>query len=143
MMVGAAGGVGQTGVTEVYTAASAVAIPTIRTVAADLAARADFDLDSIADLRMAVDDTCTRLVRVAARDATLSCCFAVRFERIEVIAEVDVKEIMDPLPRGSFSWWVLRCLADEVTALVLPGKTGQGGRVCIILVKRALTAGLL
>lgn len=141
-MAGAAGGVGQTGVTEVYTAASAIAIPTIRTVAADLAARADFDLDSIADLRMAVDDTCTRLVRLAACNATLSCSFAVRVERIEVTAEVDVNRMMDPLPRGSFSWWVLRCLADEVTALVLPGEAGQGGRVCIILVKQALSAGL-
>jgi serine/threonine-protein kinase RsbW len=142
-MVAPAGGVGPTGVTELYTAARAVAVPTIRTVAADLAARADFDLDAIADLRMAVDDTCMRLVRLAASDATLSCSFAVRLERIEVTAEVDVKDMMDPLPRGSFSWWVLQCLADEVTTLVLPGEAGQGGRVCIMLVKQALTPGLL
>ena len=142
-MVAPAGGVGPTGVTELYTAARAVAVPTIRTVAADLAARADFDLDAIADLRMAVDDTCMRLVRLAASDATLSCSFAVRLERIEVTAEVDVKDMMDPLPRGSFSWWVLQCLTDGVTTLVLPDEAGQGGRVCIMLVKQALTSGLL
>ncbi|MDQ3824571.1 MAG: ATP-binding protein [Actinomycetota bacterium] len=141
-MVGAAGGVGPTGVTEVHTAANAIAIPTIRAVAVDLATRIDFDLDSIADLRMAVDNTCARLVRLAACNATLSCSFAVRLERIEVTAEVDVEEMMDPLPRGSFGWWVLQCLADEVAALVLPGEPGAGGRVCIILIKHAVTGGL-
>ena len=40
---------------EVRTTASAALIPTIRAVASDLAARADFDLDAISDLRMAVD----------------------------------------------------------------------------------------
>jgi serine/threonine-protein kinase RsbW len=142
-MAGVAGGVGPTGVTEVHTAAKAIAIPTIRAVAVDLAARVDFDLDSIDDLRMAVDNACARLVRLAASNATLSCSFAVRLERIEVTAEVDVEEMMDPLPRGSFGWWVLQCLADEVAALVLPGDPGQGGRVCIILIKHALTPGLL
>lgn len=141
-MAGAAGGVGPLGVTEVHTTADALAIPAIRAVAVDLAARADFDLDAIADLRVAVDGTCARLVRLAAADATLSCSFAVRLERIEVTAEVDVEGMMDPLPTGSFSWWALRCLADEVTALVLPGEPGQRGRVCIILIKNALPAGL-
>ena len=39
---------------EVRTSATAALIPTIRAVASDLAARADFDLDAISDLRMAV-----------------------------------------------------------------------------------------
>lgn len=141
-MAGAAGGVGPSGVTEVHIPASTLVIPMVRTLAVDLAARADFDLDTIADLRVAVDDACARLVRLAAANATLSCCFDVRLERIEVAAEVEVEDIMDPLPRGSFGWWVLRCLADEVSAVLLPGESGQGGRVCIILIKYALPAGL-
>lgn len=68
---------------ELQTPAHAVAIPVIRTVAADLAARADFELDSIDDLRMAVDDACAMLVGVAADGATLSCRFIVWPERIE------------------------------------------------------------
>ena len=137
-----AGGAGPIGVTEVHTTASALAIPAIRAVAVDLAARVDFDLDSIDDLRMAVDDTCARLVRLAASNATLSCSFAVQLERIELTAEVEVEDMMDPLPRGSFGWWVLQCLADEVTALVLPDEPGHGGRVCIILIKNAWTPEL-
>jgi len=125
---------------ELHTAATTVAIPTIRTVAADLAARADFDLDSIDDLRMAADDVCAILVRVAADDATLSCRFTVRPERIEVAAEVDVDNVPDPLPTASFSWRVLECLADQVSAVSLPAEPGRRGRVCITLTKDAVRA---
>jgi serine/threonine-protein kinase RsbW len=151
MMAAGAGSVGVTPVdpsggesvlsVELRTAARTVAIPTIRTVAADLAARADFDLDSIDDLRMAVDDVCAMLVRVAASDAQLSCTLTVRPERIEVAAEVDVSDVADPLPIGSFSWRVLQCLANEVNAVSLPAEAGrQRGRMCITLAKNAVTA---
>ena len=125
---------------ELRAAASTNAIPTIRAVAADLAARADFDLDSIDDLRMAVDELCAMLVRVAAADGMLSCRFTVRPERIEVAAEVDVDGAAEPLPTRTFGWRVLECLADEVTAGTLPAQHGQYGKVCITLVKFAATA---
>ncbi len=125
---------------ELRTAASSMAIPTIRTIAADLAARADFDLDSIDDLRMAADDLCDMLVRIAADTATLSCKFTVRPERIEVAADVDVDEGADPLPTGSFSWRVLECLADQVAAVSLPAEPGRRGRVGVTLVKDAARA---
>jgi len=125
---------------ELHTAATPVVIPTIRTVAADLAARADFDLDSIDDLRMAVDDVCAMLVRIATLNATLSCMFTVRAERIELAAEVDADDSADPLPTKSFGWRVLESLADEVSARFLPGAQGQHGRVRITLVKGAVIA---
>ena len=50
---------------EVRTSATAALIPTIRAVVSDLAARADFDLDAISDLRMAVDEACATLVDAA------------------------------------------------------------------------------
>ena len=125
---------------ELRTTASTVSIPTIRTVAADLAARADFDLDSIDDLRMAVDDLCAMLVRIAAANATLYSTFTVRAERIEVAAETDVGDLADPLPTGSFAWRVLQCLADEVGATSVPAEPGRPGRVRITLAKDALTA---
>jgi serine/threonine-protein kinase RsbW len=125
---------------ELHTAATPVVIPTIRTVAADLAARADFDLDSIDDLRMAVDDVCAMLVRIAALNARLSCTFTVRAERIELAAEVDADDSADPLPTRSFGWRVLESLTDEVSVQFLPGAQGQRGRVCIILAKGAVPA---
>ncbi|MDQ3825770.1 MAG: hypothetical protein M3325_08500, partial [Actinomycetota bacterium] len=101
-----------------------------RTVAADLAARADFDLDSIDDLRMAVDDLCAMLVRIAPKDATLRCRFTARPERIEVAADVDVEDGTEPPPTRSFSWRVLECLADDVSAAALPKELGQRSRIC-------------
>ncbi len=130
---------------EMHTVASAIAIPTIRTVAADLAARADFDLDSIDDLRMAVDDACAKLVKAAAVDGTLRCRFTVLAERIEVAAEVEADHLVDPLPTGSFDRRVLESLVDEVSGLFLPGepievglpaRAGRG-RVRITLTKSA------
>jgi serine/threonine-protein kinase RsbW len=130
-----AGGVAPADATELHTAASATAIPTIRMVAADLAARADFDLDSVDDLRMAVEEACALLVRIAARNARLSCTFTVRPDRVELAVEVDVDEAADLPTPGSFGWRVLNCLADEVSALVLPAEPDQHGLVCITLAK--------
>lgn len=124
---------------ELQTPAHAVAIPVIRTVAADLAARADFELDSIDDLRMAVDDACAMLVGVAADGATLSCRFIVWPERIETVADVDVDDGADPLPTGSFRWRVLECLAEQVSTCVLTAQLGEPGRRRITLSKHATT----
>jgi serine/threonine-protein kinase RsbW len=125
---------------ELRTAASTVVIATIRTVAADLAARADFDLDSIDDLRMAVDDLCAMLVRVAPADATLRCRFTAHPERIVVAADVEVEDGTEPPPTRSFGWRVLECLADEVSAEALPRELGQPSRICITVMKNAVTA---
>jgi serine/threonine-protein kinase RsbW len=125
---------------ELRAAASTVVIPTIRTVAADLAARADFDLDAIDDLRMAVDDLCAMLVRIAAVDAPLRCRFTVSPERIEVAADVEVDDPAQPVSTRTFGWRVLECLADDVRAVSLPGAVGQRARVCITVAKDAATA---
>jgi serine/threonine-protein kinase RsbW len=127
---------------ELHTPASTVMIPVIRAVAADLAARADFDVDSIDDLRMAVDDACAMLVGIAAQGATLSCRFTVRpkrIKRIEAVADVDVEDGAT-LPTRSFGWRVLECLAEVVKAGAVPGRPGQRGRVRITLGKHATTA---
>jgi serine/threonine-protein kinase RsbW len=142
-MASGAGSVAPTGAIELRSTASSLAIPTIRTVAADLATRADFDLDSIIDLRMAVDDACAMLVAIAAPNATLSCRFTVRADWIELAADVDVDVDVDdgaePLPTGSFGWRVLSYLADEVTARVVAGEPGQHARVGITVAKAAVT----
>jgi serine/threonine-protein kinase RsbW len=118
---------------ELRTAANTAVIATIRTIAADLAARADFDLDSIDDLR-------AMLVRIASQDATLRCTFTARPERIEVAADVEVDDGTEPPPTRSFSWRVLECLADDVTAVALPRELSQRSRICITVAKNAATA---
>ena len=125
---------------ELHTPASPVVIPMIRAVAADLAIRADFEADSIDDLRMAVDDACAMLVHIAAEGATLSCRLTVWPERIEAVADVDIEDGTPPLPIGSFGWRVLECLAEEVKTCAVPAQPGHRRRVRIILGKHAVTA---
>jgi serine/threonine-protein kinase RsbW len=122
---------------EVRTSASAALIPTIRAVASDLAARADFDLDAISDLRMAVDEACATLVDVAAPTSLLLCTFLVRPERIEVRAEVRTKHADAVVSTDTFGWRVLQTLADEVTVYHEPGADSNGPIVGIRLDKRA------
>lgn len=124
-------------VVEVRTSASAALIPTIRAVASDLAARADFDLDAIADLRMAVDEACATLVDVAGPAAVLQCTFRVHYERIEVHAEIQSARHDAQLSTDTFGWRVLETLADEVSLHQDPGPSGNGTVVGIRLDKRA------
>ncbi|HXV93185.1 MAG TPA: ATP-binding protein [Pseudonocardia sp.] len=122
---------------EIRTSASASLIPTIRAVASDLAARADFDLDAISDLRMAVDEACATLVDMAAAGSVLQCRFLVRPERIRVHAEVQAAEADTAVSTETFGWRVLQTLADEVEAHYTPGKEGERATVGIRLDKSA------
>ncbi len=126
---------------EVRTEASTAMIPTIRAVAADLAGRADFDLDAISDLRMAVDETCTTLVEIAAPGSPLTCTFTVLTDMIEVDAAVTVSpgEGAGAVATDAFGWRVLQTLADNVVARDLPETDGGTKQVGIRLEKRATT----
>ncbi|SFN06717.1 serine/threonine-protein kinase RsbW [Pseudonocardia ammonioxydans] len=114
---------------EIRTAARAALIPTVRAVASDLAARADFDLDAISDLRMAVDEACATLVGLAEPGSSLRCTFDVHDERIDVAAQV-LTGADATLPTDSFGWRVLQTLADQVAV-----ETGavDGGRPALTI----------
>lgn len=121
---------------EIRTTATAALIPTIRAVASDLAARADFDLDAISDLRMAVDEACATLVDVAAPSSMLQCTFLVRAEHIEV--HVQVHAGADAVvATDTFGWRVLQTLADTVEASRGEGDDHAGPTVGIRLDKRS------
>ncbi|MGH3569607.1 MAG: ATP-binding protein [Pseudonocardia sp.] len=121
---------------EVRTSASAALIPTIRVIASDLAARADFDLDAISDLRMAVDEACATLVDVAAPRSALRCVFQVRPERIQVDAEVQAAQADAVVSTDTFGWRVLQTLADEVEVHHEAAIDGSRATVGIRLNKR-------
>ncbi|GAA4558066.1 ATP-binding protein [Pseudonocardia xishanensis] len=110
-------------VVEVRTSASAALIPTIRAVASDLAARADFDLDAISDLRMAVDEACATLVDVASPGSGLRCAFRVHGGVIEVEAQVETSGPDSTVSTDTFGWRVLQTLADEVELSGTDGRT--------------------
>ena len=86
----------------------------LRTATAGLAARLQFTLDEIEDLRIAVDEACAMLLDIAVPFADLSCRFEIADECL--VIEVSTPTIPDArLPGGqSFAWQVLTALAGEV-----------------------------
>ena len=88
----------------------------VRTLIGALATFEDLDLDAVADLRLAVDEACTRLIRSAAPAATLVVVVDPRVNDLVVEASTTsaattAEEILTP---GSFGWHVLAALADDV-----------------------------
>lgn len=98
--------------------ASTAYIGVLRSFAATVASRLDFDLDHIEDLRLAVSEACAVLLPGAPPDATLHLVLAVRDSGLAV-------ELTGPasptasLSSDSFAWTVLRALADEATSDLL------------------------
>ncbi|WP_018681167.1 ATP-binding protein [Actinokineospora enzanensis] len=107
-------------------------LPIVRGVAATVAMGADFTVDEIADLRLAVDEVCSQLITLAAPAATLRC----RFFRADggVTFEASTRSNDGRTPAtDTFGWHVLRTLADEVATGL-----GEGVRppVHIVIRKR-------
>ncbi|WP_246843394.1 ATP-binding protein [Allokutzneria sp. NRRL B-24872] len=109
---------------EVRVNANAAHLSVVRAVAADLAMREDFDLDSIADLKLAVDEACSTLIGVALPGAALSCRFSPTAGRVVVDVSVLSAEPHEP-KRDTFGWRVLSTLADDVTASTTPTDDGK------------------
>jgi serine/threonine-protein kinase RsbW len=119
---------------EVRIAASAAQISAVRVVTADLAARQDFDLDAVSDLRMAVDEACATLVPLAAPNTMLCCRFFLGADSIEVLVTVTVDRPVR-VPQNTFGWRVLSTLTDEVHAVSHDGAARErpwvGVRLCL------------
>ena len=102
----------------------------LRTATAGLAARLQFTLDEIEDLRIAVDEACAILLSVAPADTEVTSQFEVTDSALSIDVSVPVSGHAT-LPGGnSFSWQVLTALAGEVSAYT------DNGRAAIRLTKR-------
>ena len=107
------------------------ALVTVRTVAGDLAARAEYPLDAVDDLRLAVDEACTVLADLARPGTKLTATFAVGDNRITLTASVSTVGPTQ-LPRDTFAWRVLSTLADEVGVLAeAPVTPGDAHRLAL------------
>jgi serine/threonine-protein kinase RsbW len=128
-------------VVEVRVEARADQVPIVRSVAAEVAARADFDLDSIADLRMAVDEVCATLVELAAPGGALRCVFAVDPDRIQVAVTAPARRPGTGFDTGGFGWRILQTLVDEIVNRSGADPAQEGGQhtdVGIQFTKKAL-----
>ncbi|HWG61551.1 MAG TPA: anti-sigma factor [Streptosporangiaceae bacterium] len=99
--------------------ASSVYLSVLRTATAGLAARLDFTIDEIEDLRIAVDEACAMLLPQAVPGAEVRCEFElhgaseVNRGAITVSVSVYTRDGEEP-SRDTFAWTVLSALAGEV-----------------------------
>jgi serine/threonine-protein kinase RsbW len=102
----------------------------LRTATAGLAARLDFTLDEIEDLRIAVDEACAMLLTQAVPGADLECRFSLEADSMRVAVAVLTLDGQEP-SRDTFAWTVLSALAGEVDSAA-----EVDNRVTITLLKR-------
>jgi serine/threonine-protein kinase RsbW len=110
---------------EVRVSSSAPQLSVLRTIAAHLAVRADFGADSIDDLRLAVDEACSSLIRLAAPGAVLRCRFDSAPDGVAVEAEISSDTAAAPRT-DTLSWRVLTALTDNLATSVEQDETRDG-----------------
>jgi serine/threonine-protein kinase RsbW len=107
----------------------------LRTATAGLAARLDFTLDEIEDLRIAVDEACAMLLGQAIPGSSLECSFTLGREVMTI--SVSVPCLTPRVPASdTFAWTVLSALAGSVDAHV-----GPGDRLTIVMRKSRDSSG--
>jgi serine/threonine-protein kinase RsbW len=110
--------------------ASGAYLSVLRTATAGLAARLDFTLDEIEDLRIAVDEACAMLLVSAVAGTDLTCEFELDGAGMRVSVGVLTRDGVLPR-RDTFAWTVLTSLAGGVDA-----RTDADNRVTIDLHKQ-------
>ena len=107
----------------------------LRTATAGLAARLDFTLDEIEDLRIAVDEACAMLLSQAIPGTSLECDFELGSDSMTITVSVVAAQPRTPA-RDTFAWTVLSALAGDVDAKLEPDD-----RVAIVLRKHREPSG--
>ena len=105
----------------------------LRTATAGLAARLDFTLDEIEDLRIAVDEACAMLLAQAIPGTNLECAFDLGADMMTITVSVVAAEPRIPA-RDTFAWTVLSALAGTVDS-----RLGDDDQVSIVLRKHRET----
>ncbi|GAB2591248.1 ATP-binding protein [Kribbella endophytica] len=95
-----------------------IAVP--RSVVGNLAARNDFTVDAIDDLRIAVDEACSLLLPQAT-DGVLECVFAISPPQLTVRTSAAVPAGWMP-DTDSFGWTVLTALVESAGAETVDGR---------------------
>jgi serine/threonine-protein kinase RsbW len=113
---------------ELRVAARLENLAVLRTVVGAVGTFEDLDFDAVADLRLAVDEACTRLIRSASPDATLVVVVDAHDDVVVVEASTtcDTYDVVTP---GSFSWHVLSSLTDDVQTFHNGHESSSDGQV--------------
>lgn len=96
-------------------------VSVLRTTAAGLAARLDFTLDDIEDLRMAVGEASALVLTEATAGGDLVAAFHLGTGELTVVVGADAESAAAP-DADSFAWQVLTTLADAASVSVERGR---------------------
>jgi len=101
--------------------ADGVYVSVVRTTTAGLAARLDFLIDDIEDLRIAVGEACAMVLPEADPDSQLVCSYFLSPGRLTVEVAVDASSPGGP-EYDSFAWQVLSTMATDAEADASDGR---------------------
>jgi serine/threonine-protein kinase RsbW len=101
---------------ELTVPADSAYVSVLRTVTASLAARRDFTIEEIDDLRIAVDEASALLLPHTSTHSRLSAFFLGGADSLSVTVSISDAQVDrdDEIDQTSFAWMVLAALADTV-----------------------------
>ena len=99
-------------------------VAVLRTTTAGLAARLDFTLDDIEDLRIAVGEACAMVLEQARADGDLYATFDLGSGELSVTVSADADAGASEPDKDGFAWQVLTALTTRASAEVTPGAVG-------------------
>jgi anti-sigma regulatory factor (Ser/Thr protein kinase) len=111
---------------ELRVAAKLENLAVLRTLVGAVGTFEDLDFDIVADLRLAVDEACTRLIRSAVPGSMLLLVVDPQEDAVVIDASTTCAN-PDILTPGSFSWHVLSSLTDEVRTFSDGNGPKEGG----------------
>ena len=89
----------------------------VRSATVAMAANADFTVDAMEDLRLAVDEACALIIADATPDSQMTIAWRASGNHLAI--EVSGPSSSGaPVARDTFAWTVLSALVDEVEATV-------------------------
>ena len=100
----------------------------VRALVAALGTLEDLDLDAVADLRLALDEACTALIRCAVPESVLTVVVRPREQDlwVAVSAPCTGEDVLRP---GTFSWHVISSLIDGLETFRDGADVGDPGAV--------------
>lgn len=91
-----------------------------RSIAATLAATLDFDIDAVADLRIAVDEMVSTVIQRARSGSRVTTLFRAHRDCVTVECSA-ASDGGDDVDETSFGWMVLSALGEDVSARTMDG----------------------
>jgi serine/threonine-protein kinase RsbW len=104
-------------------------VPMIRAIAETLAVLADFSLDEVADIKLAVDEAAMTAIGGAGSGAELTVAFTTGDMQFHAVVQSWFPDA-NTVPQHGFGWHVLQTLTSSVA--VHEGASDQGGRLVAI-----------